>query len=75
MTDINQIRNTIKEEITSPTPSSDHIISHLHDLRTKEEYQSLSDSEFYEIIGETFKLNPEYFMESIYGACKKNILE
>ncbi len=67
MSDINQIMNNIKEEITSPEPSSNRIITHLSDLRTKEEYQSLSDSEFYDIVGETFKLNPEFFMKNIYG--------
>ena len=70
MVDANQIMNNVKEEITRPQPSRDRIISYLHDLRTKEEYQSLSDSDYYDIVGKTFKLNPEYFMKFIYGARK-----
>jgi len=68
ISDVNQIVNNIKEEITRSEPSSARIITHLYDLRTKEEYQSLSDSEFYNIVGETFKLNPEFYMKYIYGA-------
>ncbi|MBY9009438.1 MAG: hypothetical protein KGD74_06200 [Candidatus Lokiarchaeota archaeon] len=64
---VNQIVNNIKEEMLKPYPNSTRIITHLHDLRTREEYQSLFNSEFYDIVGETFKLNPEYFMKSIYG--------
>jgi len=66
MSVVNQIMNNIKEELANPEPSSKRIITHLTDLRSKEEYQSLSDSEFYDIVGETFKLNPEFFMKSIY---------
>ena len=67
MSDLNQLKNNIKEEISSPEPSHERIITYLNDLRTKEEYQSLTDSEFYDIVGETFKLNPEFFMKYIYG--------
>ncbi|MFX1357134.1 MAG: hypothetical protein ACFFA8_07590 [Promethearchaeota archaeon] len=67
MSGVNLIIKNIKEEITNPKPSSNRIITYLHDLRTKEEYQSLSNVEFYDIVGETFKLNPEYFMKRIYG--------
>ena len=75
LSDVNQKVNNIKEEITRSEPSSTRIITHLCDLRIKEEYQSLSDSEFYDIVGETFKLNPEFFMKSIYRGLKlrKNI--
>ena len=70
MSDVNQIINDIKEEITSPEPSSNRIINHLYDLRPTGGFSSLSDSEFYDIVGETFKLNPEFFMESIYGTTR-----
>ncbi|MFX1322755.1 MAG: hypothetical protein ACFFAQ_14050, partial [Promethearchaeota archaeon] len=66
MSVVNQIMSNIKEEITSPEPSSKQIITYLSDLRIKEEYQSITDSEFYDIVGETFKLNPEFFMNHIY---------
>jgi hypothetical protein len=64
--DVNQIMNIIKEEISSSQPFSRRIINLLYDLRTKEEYKSLSDTDYYDIVGETLKLNPEFFMDSIY---------
>lgn len=69
MSGVNQIMNNIKEEITGSEPSSARILNHLYDLnlRTRAEHQSLSASEYYDIVGETFKLNPEFFMNSIYG--------
>jgi len=57
MNNANQVINTIKEEITSANPSSARIITQLNDLRYREEYQPLSDTEFYDIVGETFTLN------------------
>ncbi|MFX1407380.1 MAG: hypothetical protein ACFFBW_10510 [Promethearchaeota archaeon] len=66
MSGVNLIINNIKEEITGANPSSKRIISQLNDLKSKEEFQPLSDTEFYNIVGETFKLNPEFFMNSIY---------
>ncbi len=70
MSDVNQIVNNIKEEITRSEPSSTRIINLLYDLRTREEYQTLTDSEFYDIVGETFKLNQDFFMKHIYEKWK-----
>lgn len=64
--DINQIANKIYEEMSSADRSITRIVGYLDDLRTKEEYQSLSNSGFYDIVGETFKLNPDIFMKRIY---------
>ncbi len=66
--DLNQVFSNIHEEFKSTQPSSNRVITYLYDLRTKEEFQGLSDSKFYDFIGEVFKLNPEYFMKHIYGA-------
>ncbi|MFX1448237.1 MAG: hypothetical protein ACFFCG_08875 [Promethearchaeota archaeon] len=66
MSGVNLIINTVKGEITSVNPSSKRIISLLNDLKSKEEYQPVSNTEFYDIVGETFKLNPEFFMNWIY---------
>lgn len=71
--DVNQKVNTIIEEIKSPKPKISQIIKNLYNLRTKEEYQSLSDSEFYDIVGKTFISNPEYFMKNIYFKLKQKI--
>ena len=64
--DINQVANKIYEEMSSADRSITRIVTYLQDLQTKEEYQSLSNSEFYDIVGETFKLNPSIFMKHIY---------
>lgn len=64
--DLNQVFSNIDEEIKSTKPSTKRIITYLYDLRTKEEFQGLSDSKFYDFIGEVFKLNPEFFMKNIY---------
>lgn len=64
--DINQLANKIYEEMSSADPSITRIVGYLDDLRTKEEYQALSNSGFYDIVGETFKLNPDIFMKHIY---------
>jgi len=71
--DVNQKVNTIIEEIKNSRPKKSQIINNLYDLRTKEEYQSLSDSEFYDIVGKTFISNPEYFMKNIYIKLREKI--
>ncbi len=47
------------------------ILIYLSDLRVKDDYQSLSDSEFYDIVGECLKLNSKFFMNSIYKDLRK----
>lgn len=61
---LNQVVNNIKEEINELEPSYSRIKNYLTDLQTKEEFQSLSDIEFFNIVGETFKLIPELFMNN-----------
>lgn len=62
--DINQVVNNIKEEINELEPSYSRIKTYLTDLQTKTEFQSLSDIEFFNIVGETFKVIPELFMNN-----------
>jgi len=71
---LNRILNKIKKEYEQ-APSKDlnrmldlklKILDIYSDLLSKEEYQHLSDSDFNLIVGETFKLNPEFFMDSLY---------
>jgi hypothetical protein len=38
----------------------------LWDLRRKEEFQHISDSEFYKVVGEVFNLKPDFYMSSLY---------
>ncbi|MFX1555169.1 MAG: hypothetical protein ACFFBV_14685, partial [Promethearchaeota archaeon] len=64
------------EEISGPNPLSYrkwNIISSLCNLRTKEEYQFLSDSEFYDIVRETFKLDPDFFMKELNNPFRKKM--
>ena len=66
MNDINQVMNSIKEELQQQRPAASIILNILYDLKRKEEYQHLSDSDFYHIVGETFNLKPEFFMKTLY---------
>jgi hypothetical protein len=59
--------NNIKEGLKMEKSSAiKYILSYLDDLKVKEEYQYLSDSDFFDIIGETFKLDPKFFLDSLY---------
>lgn len=73
MSDSNQILNIIKEELQKPKPNSSKILNTLLDLRSKAEFQQFSDSEFFNIVGETFNLNPEFFMKELYKSFRKKI--
>lgn len=64
--DVNQVLNDIKEEARNPRIPAKKVIKSLYELRTKEKFQQLSDSEFFDIVGETFKLDPDFFMNSVY---------
>lgn len=65
---IDQIANKIYEEMGRPDPLNTRVIGYLGDLQAMDEFQSLAAADFYDIVGETFILNPGYFMKSIYGA-------
>ena len=79
MSDINQVKNEIKEELEKGLPSKRKILSYLLDLLKKDKYPSLSDFEFYDIVGYTYKLNLNYKLNlemlfyPIYNALKKKI--
>ena len=64
---IDQRVSKIYEEMSGPDLSFPRVVDYLRDLRIKEEYQSLSNTEYYDIVGETIKLNPDIFMKHIYG--------
>ena len=73
MSDSNQIMEIIKEELQKPTPVSNKILNLLLDLRRKAEFQQLSDPEFHNIVGETFNLNPGFFMKALYKAFRNKL--
>jgi len=66
--DKNQVLNIIKEylEMESPKRKRAELLLILRHLRTREEYQDISDSEYLDIVRETYRLNPQFFMDSIY---------
>jgi len=75
------ILNRIKEEFEK-FPSKDlnweeqlsvKISTIFYDLLNKEEYQHLAGSDFNFIIEETFKLNPEFFINSLYWDLRKRM--
>ena len=63
-TDLDQIVNNIYEECNQIEPSYSRIRTYLTDLQTKVGSQSLSETEFFDIVGETFKLIPELFIQN-----------
>jgi len=73
MSNANQVLDKIKKELQKPIPSKKKIISYLLDLLNKDKYPSLSDHEFYDIIGETFKLDLKFLMDSVYPDLKKKL--
>jgi hypothetical protein len=64
MSDVNQVLNKLKEAVSGQYYGT--IIKTLCALRTKKKFRHLSDSEFFDIVGETFKLDPDYFMRAIF---------
>lgn len=74
-----QVMNRIKEELKKGLPSKRKILSYVLDLLNKGKYPSLSDFEFYDIVGETYNLildynlNLQMLFTPIYKALKKRI--
>ena len=58
MSDVSLAMNRIAEELKRPNPSKKKILNFLYDLQ-------LYDFEFLNIIGETYKLNPQFFMKTL----------
>jgi len=79
MSDANLIIDKIRHELNRGLPSKRKILSYLVDFLNKNKYPSLSNTEFYDMVGETYKLNLEYklnlkmLFDPIYNALKKKI--
>lgn len=82
MNDITQVRNCIREEIRNVEPSKKLFFSYLFSLRLykeglefnpKDEWWHLSDAEFFDIVGETFEENPEFYMKKLYKGVRKRM--
>ncbi|MFX1390025.1 MAG: hypothetical protein ACFE9Z_08190 [Promethearchaeota archaeon] len=62
----NQVINNMRQEFEGQRPNSNRILKTLLDLRTKGKSQQVSDSEFFDIVGETFNMAPDFFMKELY---------
>ena len=57
MSDANLIKDKIREELEKGFPSNKKVLSYLLDLPDKDKYPSLSEIEFYDIVGDIYKSN------------------
>ena len=82
MSSIDQVKNTIQEEFKNVNPSPKRIISSLFNLRIdkegiefapKDEWRYVPQGEFFNIIGEIFNRNPEFYMKYLFMAIKKKM--
>jgi len=77
MSDVSLIKDKIREELGKGMPSKRKILSYLLELLKKGKYPSLSEIDFYDIVGTMYKLNLDYklnleiFFYPIYDALKK----
>ncbi len=53
-----------------PKRKRKELLEILRHLRKKEEYQDISDTEYLDIVRETYRLNPQFFMDFIYPKMK-----
>ena len=79
MSDANLVMDKIRKELKKGLPSKKKILSSLLDLLKRDKYPSLSDFEFYDIVGEIYELNLDYNLNlnmlfyPIYNDLKKRI--
>lgn len=73
MSDVNLIKNKIREELEKEYHSKKKILSFLLDRQLLDELKSLPDSQLFVLIGDLFKLNPMFFTEQLYKDIKKKI--
>lgn len=60
MNDVDSTMEEIRKELQKGLPSKRKILIHLFDLLNKDKFPSLSDNEFFDVIGATYKLNVDY---------------
>ncbi len=65
--------DSIKAELENNYPRSKRILKVLYQLGMEVKSQQLSDSEFFDMVGETFMLNPEFFMKELYKGFMEKI--
>lgn len=82
MSEINQINDIINEELEKSVPNPDILLVNLFSLQIltegvkyapKDEWRYLSDTEFFKIVGDTFKRKPEFYMDKLYKKVRNRI--
>ena len=83
MSEINQVKNSLKEEFEKRYPSRQKVFSFLFNLRLykneaeieypNDKWSYVSDDEFFDIVGEIFNENPEFYMKKLYKRIRKRI--
>ncbi|MFW9829542.1 MAG: hypothetical protein ACFFEY_18355 [Candidatus Thorarchaeota archaeon] len=66
MSEVNQILNDIKKAIEKSKPNVKLILNILYDLRSKKKVRQLTDTDFFDVVGETYNMAPEFFMKELY---------
>ena len=61
--------NMIKVELENPKPKATKILKQLFKFKKNQ----FNTPEYFEFIGETFKLNPEFFMKKLYKPLRVKI--
>jgi hypothetical protein len=56
----------IRNEFGKPKPESKKILKVLYQLGKDAKKQKITDSEFFDAVGETFRMQPEFFMNELY---------
>ncbi|MHA2289853.1 MAG: hypothetical protein ACXABG_13800, partial [Promethearchaeota archaeon] len=63
----------IREEFGKPKPNSKKILKVLYQLGKDAKHQKITDSEFFDAVGETFIMQPEFFMNELYPVFMERI--
>ena len=68
MNDLNQLFDTVRQELEKPKPSQKNIISCL--MAVSAEY---FNTEYYNLVANIFQVDPQFFMESLYPSFRKKL--
>lgn len=66
----NQVMDKIEKALEMEKPSREEVLTYLYNLQANE---SLSNLEFFDIVGKTYQLSPKFFMFSIYPKIRRKI--
>ena len=65
--------DNIRNEFGKPKPNSKKILKVLYQLGKDAKKQKITDSEFFDTVGETFRMQPERFMNELYPVFMERI--